>query len=96
MRDTMEVEKDMKERGIPKYENGERSIIMTEIPERILDTESKQVMYSCLIRPVEKDDTIGELYYILLPEETINEMMRQMKESEKEAEKLDENKNMYA
>lgn len=86
--DIKEVEEVMKEKGIPKFEGVERSMMMIDIPKRVIDKENGLILYIVLVKPMNETGELGETMYVILDEETVMRMRNQIEEQEKIDEKL--------
>lgn len=88
--DIRELEDVMKENGISKLDKscGTTDIMMVDIPKRIIDKENGLVLYVALVKPVIDIETgeTGEIMYVILDEETVVGMKKQIEEEVKSKE----------
>ena len=68
-----------------------RNIEMAEIPERVIDIDNHSIAYLAKVYPMRKGKREGELCYVFISEETLNELFGQVRESIK----MEESRRMY-
>lgn len=88
--DIKELEDVMKEKGILRFDESceTTDIMMLDIPKRIIDKENGLVLYVALVRPVVdiKTGVMGAIMYVILDEETVMGMKKQIEDEEKSKE----------
>lgn len=79
MRDIEEVKKDMEERNIELLERQETHIMFMKIPERVMDTEKKEIVYTIVVKLVEDDGELSDkLYYAFIGEELLSSIIEEL------------------
>lgn len=94
MRDIEEVKKDMEEKDIELLESPETQIMFMKIPERVMDTERKEVLYAVTVKLVEDDGTLSDkIYYAFIGEELLGSIIEQLRDDTNVF--PEDNKDMY-
>lgn len=90
--DIKELEEEMKEKGISMLDakNGD-SVMMLDIPKRIIDKENGIVLYVVMVKPVTDNIAnieMGDVRYAILDEQTVIGIKEQIENEEKSKESL--------
>lgn len=84
--DIKELEELMKDKGISRFDakDGD-SVVMLDVPKRIIDKENGLVLYNVFVRPVANTETreMGDVKYVILDEQTVVGMKEQIESDEK-------------
>ncbi len=89
--DIKELEELMKDKGISKFDIKDgNTVMMLDVPKRIIDKENGLVLYNVFVRPVTNTETreTGDLKYVILDEQTVMNMRKQIENEEKVKESI--------